>query len=294
MDGHWMKNGEYRAWMQAVEQIDIPVDGMSLDRFATAMKIGPSHATHAADYLHRRKKVWKSVQGGHVRIFPAQSNGRGRPAKRMGQAASLMPAKVVALLIDMTPTVATVAILLDRMPKGGWQDDPTLQAEIRRSVEVEARTMCSMFRGFIERAGFPVTMVRSYMWMAIPRTVMTAVAEIEPDLAEGDAPLTVIAPAEPKKLRSNLPPDERVHAYVEAAGVFGIGAYEIATKTGGAIKRDQVIDIATMLEASGFLYMAEARASSRGPKGVRLYAMKHGKPLIGSDGRRIPPLSMAS
>ncbi|OYU88212.1 MAG: hypothetical protein CFE29_17905 [Bradyrhizobiaceae bacterium PARB1] len=289
-----MKKSEYEGWLHAIGQIEIPADGLSLDRFARAMNILSMKADHAAIYLHRGKHLFRSQQNGHIRVFPfSHSTGRGRPRKHRAHASSLMPAQIIALLVDITPVAGSVAVLLARMPKGGWQDEPTRQAEIRRSIEVEARSMASMFRGFVERAGFPVKMVRSYLWMTFSANVMSAVAEIEPDLANGDAPLTETAPVTPKKIKANLPPHECIHTYVEAAGPFGIGAYEIASATRGRIKREEVIQIAEELASSGFLYIAEARASSRGPKGIRLYAMKHGKPEIGSDGRRLPQYTTA-
>jgi len=284
-----MKLGTFRTWEQTVREVAIPEQGMRLDAFGAAMRIDPSDIEQATTYLHRKKLIWRSVQRGHARIFPqSRCPGRGRPAGER-PAASLMPAQAVAFLAGLMPMIGSIVILMARMPKGGWQDQPELQAEIRRSIAVEAKAVMSETRKLVEQRGYPVALVRTYLWATFAG-VMPVVAELESDLALGDAPLTPIAVPEPKKAPPNLPADERVHRYVKAAGVFGIGAYEIAAKTGQTMKRAEIEKIAFRLEDSGLLYTAEARTADRGRKGMRLYSTAHGKPIIGSDGRRLMPL----
>jgi hypothetical protein len=275
-----------------VRDVTIPDEGLTLDAFASLTTIMPTHAEMAARYLHRRKLIWMSVQRGHARVYPASmSPGRGRPlgVRRMQSA---MPTQVVGLMTDMLPILTNIAVAMSKMPSN-WQDDPGRQANIRRSVEADAATVMKDVRRFIEERGWPAGRIRDYLWMTFP-SIMAVVVETQPDLAQGEEPLSSVPAALPKKIPANLPPYDRVHAYVEAAGIFGIAVYEVARATNGKLKREEIEEIAERLEDMGMLHRAEARTANRGPKGMRLYSAKHGMPLIGSDGRRIPPLSMAS
>jgi hypothetical protein len=288
-----MGQEENKLWSRMVRETVIPDDGLTLDGFAALVRMDPSHIDRATWYLHRRKLLWRSEQRGHVRIFPASMiPGRGRPLSTH-RMESLMPTQITGLMVDILPTMASIAMLHDKMPDGGWQDEPELQTRLRRSIATEAERVMKVVRKFIEHRGYSVSLMRRYLWLVWP-TLMAIVVETQPDLALGDAPLSAVVVPLPKKVAANLPADERVFQYVEAAGVFGIAAYEIVTKTGGRIKRDQVEEIAFRLEDSGMLFTAEARAAARGPKGLRLYSKQHGKPLIGSDGRRLPPLKAVS
>ncbi len=285
-----MGGGVHRMWSGMVRQIVIPEAGLTLDGFADLMKIEPWFAEPAGRYLHRRKLLWLSEQRGHIRVYPASMiPGRGRPLGVLRQQ-SLIPTQISGLMIDLLPSMGSIAMLLSKMPTEGWQDDPALQADLRRAMEVESHRVMKLVRKFVGERGYPIGMLRKYLWMLAPTGVMEVVIRTHPDLAISDEPLSPVVEDAPKKIEANLPAEERVMRYVNKAGVEGIAVYEIATKTNGKIKRAEIEDIAGRLEDSGMLYVAEARVSNRGPKGLRLYSRKLGKPIIGSDGRRLQPL----
>jgi len=271
-------------WDAKAAFLNVPDDGWSFVGFANALPCHPSEAEGIARYLHRKKLIWLSMRRGHGRVFPATMRpGRGRPKAVGIEQAPLMDPALAGFLTQAHPTFLKIRLLLGTDPGGAWNEHQSAKAEIRYAIAVEATKLMTLCRTFAKKhPAIPVTALRDALWLDRPHT-MPIVAETQPDLAPAGSEPKVEQPKGRQRLSRNLTDEERMMAYVEAAGATGIAAYEIANK--GKIARDRVAIIGEMFENMGVIRSALVRTSDRGRKGTRYFMAKHGEPLIGEGGR---------
>ncbi|KRR21682.1 hypothetical protein CQ13_06425 [Bradyrhizobium retamae] len=283
-----------QGWERASEDVEIPGEGMTLDAYVAAIRVSPLFADEVVRHLHRKKLIWMSVRRGHARIFPASHRpARGRPPAVDVKLPVLIDPRLFGLFTDVGPAAVNIAVLKSNTPSGGWMDQPQLQAEIRRSIAVEAGNVMAVFRRFMDANAIQVGLVRKFLWLVFP-AVMPIVIETQPELEQGDAPLAKKLIPVPKRVAANLPDEERVFSYIQKAGPAGIAAYEIVRTTAGVLKRERVEEVGTMLEQGGLIFSAMARTSDRGRKGLRYFAAEFGEPQVGSDGRVLPKLGVVT
>lgn len=274
-------------WDAKAAFLNIPDDGLSFVGFANALPCHPSEAEAIARYLHRKKLIWLSMRAGHGRVFPAAMRpGRGRPKALGVEQRPLIDPALAGFLTQAHPTFLKIRLLLATDPGGAWNEHQALKAEIRYAIAVEATKLMTLCRTFAKKhPAIPVTALRDALWLDRPHT-MPVVAETQPDLAPAGSEQLAEQPKGRQRLSRNLTDEERMIAYIEAAGAFGIAAYEIANK--GKIARDRVAVIGEMFENMGVIRSALVRTSDRGRKGTRYFMSKYGEPMIGEGGRLIP------
>ena len=142
----------------------------------------------------------------------------------------LIDPRLFGLFTDVGPAAVNIAVLKSNTPSGGWMDQPQLQAEIRRSIAVEAGNVMAVFRRFMDANAIQVGVVRKFLWLVFP-AVMPIVIETQPEL-ERELPLAKKLIPVPKRVAANLPDEERVFSYIQKAGPAGIAAYEISQDHG--------------------------------------------------------------
>lgn len=293
-----MDRRTHKYWEELARDVEIPPEGLSLDAYATLIGISPTQSYVAARYLSRRKIIWLSIRRGHSMIYAAKHRPtRGRPR----EAASKMPAgiepRLYELYLGISPAAVSIALSKSRMPAGDFAERPQLRAELRQSIEVEAANLAVSFRKFVNSHAIERSKVRSFLWTVFP-AVMAVVVETQPDLREGNAPLEKPMDQASTRIKANLSDEERLLQYIRMAGADGIAAHELRRKTGGKLSRERVEDVGAILEELGLIYTVHnARVSktgglARGRKGVCYYIRKFGQPDIGSDGRRLPVVSV--
>lgn len=273
-------------WDAKAAFLTVPDDGWSVVGFANALPCHPSEAETIARYLHRKKLIWLSMRAGHGRVFPAAMRpGRGRPKARGVEQPPMIDPTLAGFLTQAHPTFLKMRLLLGRDPGGAWNENQAAKAEIKFALAVEATNLMTLCRTFAKKhPAIPVAALRDALWLDRPRT-MPVVAETQPDLAMAGSEQIVEQPKGRQRLSRNLTDEERMVAYIEAAGAQGIAAYEIANK--GKIARDRVAIIGEMFENMGMIRSALVRTSDRGRKGTRYFMSKFGEPLIGEGGRLV-------
>lgn len=274
-------------WDAKAAYLRVPDDGWSLVGFANALPCHPSEAETIARYLHRKKLVWLSMRAGHGKVFPAAMRpGRGRPKALGLQDRPLLDPALARFLGTVHPIFLKIRLLLGSDPGGAWNEHQALKAEIKFAVAVEATKLTTACRAFLKKhPAIPVTALRGALWLDRPHT-MPIVAQTQPDLAvAGSEQLQIERPKGRSRLAKSLTDEERMIAYIEAAGPAGIAAYEIVNK--GKIARERVERIGEMFENMGTIRSAVVRLSDRGRKGTRYFMREHGEPMIGEGGRLI-------
>lgn len=273
-------------WDAKAAFLTVPDDGCSFVGFANALPCHPSEAETIARYLHRKKLIWLSMRAGHGRVFPAAMRpGRGRPKARGVEQPPLIDPTLAGFLTQAHPTFLKIRLLLGRDPGGAWNENQAVKAEIRYAIAVEATKLMTLCRTFAKKhPAIPVTALRDALWLDRPHT-MPVVAETQPDLAPAGSEQLAEQPKGRQRLSRNLTDEERMIAYIEAAGASGIAAYEIVNK--GKIARDRVTQIGEMFENMGAIHSAVVRTSDRGRKGMRYFMREHGEPMVDGRGRLI-------
>jgi hypothetical protein len=282
------------SWEEVAREIQIPPHGLKLDEFSAAMLISPTVAYVAAKHLHRKKIIRLAQRNRHSLVFPANHElARGRPPATATPFPAAVDPKLFDLFSAVAPAAVAIAVLNNKMPTGPWNDQINLRTELVNSIRIEAANIAATFRKFVGKSGaVSLEAARQFLWVVFPE-VLPVVVRTEADLQRGEAPLTPLPKASSNRVPPNLPDRDRFMAYVEMAGRQGIGLYEIVRKTGGAITRERGKEIGEEMESSGFVYVAEkARTSNRGNKGIRYFSCNYGPLDLGSDGRRLPDLSL--
>lgn len=263
----------------AVAGVEIPVDGLSMTEFGEALRCHPAEVPELVRYLHRKRLIWKSERGGHIRVFPiSMAPGRGRPAKVKRNVADPVGSEIAELLGALVPSFLRLRrLVLDRPQRWSAETFANDQARI-----VEADQIMRRVRRFTNRHPDVTSgAIREALWLFMPE-LMPIVAESQADLRKSEKPFSKPV-ARIKNIEQNLPPDERVLEYVRRAGKNGIAAYEIAKMFRGVIDTSRVIDIAVMLENTGNIHVVEARKGGKGRKTARLFDIQF-KPDVTENG----------
>ncbi|MFL9503461.1 hypothetical protein ACJMQP_25675 [Rhodopseudomonas palustris] len=281
-------------WEHQAGSFSVPTEGMTVDAYAAAIAINPLEADEAVSHLHRKKIIWRQVRRGHSVVFPADHRPtRGRPRTEGATTPVDVDPRLYRLFIKVAPAAIGIAMLKSKLPDSHWTDRIQLKTDLRRSIAVESANIVSIFRRFVSSNDIGIETVREFLWLVFP-SVMQIAVETQPELHQGAKPLEARLPSTRKRLQANLSAEDRVLAYVDAAGWGGIAAYEISRKTAGKMTREDVLEIGYRLSDTGLIYDVDnARSSGRGRRGPRFFSREFGRPEIGSGGQRRPNQSMS-